>query len=333
MDSIERLKSRFFVWLILAVVALPSTVLAQSPEPRADLSDAEKKEVATFLLEAKRAYSSKDYEIALERLQSAYAIFPDVNVQRRIGETLERLRRDREALEVYRQVLTRDDVSSSMRDAVERRVAFLSDLLEKRRATVRVTSNLVDTRIYVEDESEPRGTAPIELRLDPGAYTIRAELPERQTRTFDVDLSEREVVDWSVEWQVVDSSSTGEDSQVAASAPSPDGASSSSAVAWLFLGVGVTSYAASATTFILASNVGSTLDDYDDARGAERPTDYAELESRHNNFVIASWVGAAVGTVATGIGAYLLLSSGSDSAEISIVPGPAGARVEARWRW
>ncbi len=316
-----------WMWVRSALIACclsiaPLPLFAQTPE-KTKLTESQREEVARLLLEAKSAFSSKDYEVALDRLVSAYDLYPDANVQRRIGEALERLRRDRDALEVYRKVLARDDLDPSIRDSVERRVNFLDDLLKSRRATVRVTSERPETQIFVGQEEEPRGVAPLELKLDPGSYSLRAVSGDESVG-HSLTLSEREKATWSPEWPVE-----------VAKPVEPTDSTGSPVLGWTLVGLGAASYAAGATTLILASSEASTLDEYDAQRAGPRPADYSEVEDRHNTLITLSWIGAGVGTVLTGIGAYLLISgsSESDASTVSVAPTPGGGQVIWRSSW
>jgi tetratricopeptide (TPR) repeat protein len=318
------------VALALAMACSAAPLAAQTPE-KPVLSAEQKREVGELLLEAKRAYSSKDYEVALDRLVKAYDIYPDANVQRRIGEALERLRRDRDALEVYRRVLARDDVEQATRDAVERRVTFLDDVLRSRQAVVSVSSPNLDTTIWVDGESEPRGTVPLDVRLDPGSYTLRAELPGEEPQTRSVKLVERDKVNWTVDW----TSGAAPDDGVA-DAPADTGGDYST-LGWVSVGAGALVYAGSAVALVLASSRASTLDGYDAARDQPRPADYDDVQSEYNTLVTLSWVGAGVGTLFTAIGAVLLITSADSDDEpvqaVGVQPTRGGANVTWSIRW
>jgi tetratricopeptide (TPR) repeat protein len=109
--------------LLAAVLILPSPVSAQE-EPTNDTE-------ARALFEAGRAaYSAGRFDEALDRFRGAYRLSPRPPLLFNIGQSADRLRHDREALEAYEQFLAAEPNSAGAPTA-RQRIAFLRAQLDR----------------------------------------------------------------------------------------------------------------------------------------------------------------------------------------------------------
>jgi len=114
---------RSWIWLgTVALLLTPALAGAQDGDSRA------------VFVEAVEAYEAGRFEEALELFERAYDMTGDAEVLFNVAAVLDRLRRDQEALTVYRAYLERGPAEED-REHVEARIRVLTAALEEERAS------------------------------------------------------------------------------------------------------------------------------------------------------------------------------------------------------
>lgn len=121
-------RSRLFLgFTILALTLSVSSAFAQTPAPVPAPTPAD--EEARALFEAGRiAFGNRRYTQALEMFERAYELSPRPALLYNLGSTLDRLRRDREAVDAFRRYLE-GEPNSPRRAEVEERITILEQQL------------------------------------------------------------------------------------------------------------------------------------------------------------------------------------------------------------
>lgn len=125
-------------WLAIASFAA-GPVLAQprgprnpppaQPTPAPDQASQEDAAARLLFNSAREAFAAGNYEVALQRFQQAYDLSHRSALLYNIGTTLDRMRRDREALAAFERFLA-EDATSPNRSEVEARVRVLREAIE-----------------------------------------------------------------------------------------------------------------------------------------------------------------------------------------------------------
>ena len=154
-------------WIGLGTVALlllPALAQAQDGDSRA------------VFVEGVQAYEAGRFEEALELFERAYDMTGDAEVLFNVAAVLDRLRRDQEALTVYRAYLERGPAEED-REHVEARIRVLTAALEEAREaeadTEAVGAGAVETPPAESEEGDqderPSSLPPHEVEGGPGA--------------------------------------------------------------------------------------------------------------------------------------------------------------------
>jgi tetratricopeptide (TPR) repeat protein len=121
-----------WVGAALFVLGLTASASAQQPQTPPPNSEASADDAAARLLfnTAREAFAAGNYEVALQRFQQAYDLSHRSALLYNIGTTLDRMRRDREALAAFERFLA-EDATSPNRSEVEARVRVLRAAVEE----------------------------------------------------------------------------------------------------------------------------------------------------------------------------------------------------------
>lgn len=120
-----------WVGAALLVLGLSASASAQQPQTPPN-GEASADDAAARLLfnTAREAFAAGNYEVALQRFQQAYDLSHRSALLYNIGTTLDRMRRDREALAAFERFLA-EDATSPNRSEVEARVRVLRAAVEE----------------------------------------------------------------------------------------------------------------------------------------------------------------------------------------------------------
>ena len=197
--------------------------------------------------------------------------------------------------------------------------------LDARLPVLRVESRTRDAAVFVDGKRE--GAPPVELRLRPGAHTMRAEAEGFVTLERQVLLAPGQTV--LVRADLTQVTAGGTAPREVAPAKAPPGMSSRRVAAWALMGSGV----ALAVSGVVAYGVG--YHDYRSMQGLDRDTQRSAIEAKWNkakagsDAAIALWsVGGAA--LVTGIVLYLV----PESRRAAVSPlGPGGPGLTAVVAW
>jgi tetratricopeptide (TPR) repeat protein len=241
--------SRAIVEVMRLALTLAVVCAVPPPSPAAAQSASDDAEARGLYQAGAQAFGAGSYERALEHWRRAYELSHRSDLLYDIGQSADRLRRDREALEAFEQYLASDGVDASLRPQVEARVEVL------RRAVA---------------EADARDAATTTTTITPAA--------------------------------------TG-------------GGDPGPGIASIVIG-GVVAAGGGVMLAIAAVENGAV-------QGAPMPatwSDYAGRLDAANALVIAGSIAAGVGAVLVVVGAVLVGSSGSPSAEVALGPGSISVR-------
>jgi len=178
-------------WILGIVLALPAWAAAQDASGEANEASAEDASVGeaneaaeeatpgdtavaedahldaaarSLFLAGRDAYNEGRFEVALENFERAFEISGRPALLFNIGQTLDRLRRDREAIEVFERFLEAD-VLPDQRSAIERRLEIL-------RADVAEDTAPSPEEVARRDQDRERDSAPPPAEEEPGGPRV-----------------------------------------------------------------------------------------------------------------------------------------------------------------
>lgn len=151
---------------ILLLLAPAASAWAQTAKASAK---AERAEAKRFLRQGTAAYQRREYDLALEKFQRAYEVFPSPRIFYNLGQVLRELRRPVEATVAFETFLKESDRITS-RQRKETRAALRE--LEPEVSRVTLLTNVDDVEIGIDGAY--RGKTPLDgpLILAPGVHEI-----------------------------------------------------------------------------------------------------------------------------------------------------------------
>lgn len=295
------------ILLIASLVFTPLSGLAQDPSA---LSDAQRELLGKLLTEARNAYDARDYPASIQRLEEAYAIFPEPNMLYRIAEMYEELQEVDKAIKLYEKYRTeRPDAPNSA--VVQTRIERLRAKQEAERPkTARLTVDSIPQGAQVFLEKR-RGTTPLEFEVPPGAYEIKLTKfgYEEATRSIEVKAGELRSFEFAMVKREV---------EVAPLPPPPE----PSIGPWILGGVGLASGVTSVLFWVLAFDRQSQIDAWDADRNASgRPSNYDQVLDQELTYRNVGWATAGIGAaslIGAGIWFWLDLDSEPDEPQIGL---------------
>ena len=165
-------RSCVFVCLLLAFAA-PTAAFAQG-DAESESGDADydanlDQAARRVFMSARQAFSAGEYEVALERFRQAYQLSPRPTLLYNIAATLDRLRRDEEALEGFKAYLEASPDAED-RTEIEARIRVLEEAVARRQAAAPPPDTTVpdDTPVGPTEPTEPIEPDPVDpVRPEP----------------------------------------------------------------------------------------------------------------------------------------------------------------------
>jgi tetratricopeptide (TPR) repeat protein len=289
-------------------------------------SAAQSKEAAAEALfaEGRAAMSAQDYTTACARFRESNRLDPAAGTVMNLARCEEARGRLATAWELYRRALDELPQSDDRRPVAREHAQALASRLPK--LTLRIGKGAPEAMtVRVGELQLGAGSLGIALPLDPGKHEVQVTAPARRTRTFAVELAEREHKELEL--------FPGE--QVSSeAAPASTAGSWRPAAGWIAGGVGVAGLVVGSVTGVMALNRKETVDDNCTADKLCSP---AGTEAAESGKTLSRWstAGFLVGAAGAGLGAYLLLSGTSDGAgsAVSIAASHGGARLGWEGTW
>jgi hypothetical protein len=313
-------------------------LLCGAPRVSARESDAATRTAARELAgQGAEAFEKHDYATALDRFQRAATLFRAPSISIMEARTLVKLGRFVEALDKYeatRHIALAPDATEALQRAVSDAIRE-GEELRARTPMLKISvlgrrPGQEEPRVTLDGKPVPSALLDVDRPLDPGHHEIRAASsgPRPIERRIDLAEGERRVVE-------IQLGSAGRDERLLLNAPiSPedvasvdDGKRTGSALApwgWAATGLGVVGLGTSAVTGIIALNKKSALD------SACQPGCPPKYEDDIHSFRLnrtLSYTGLLVGTVALGVGGYILIYGSQQSNHVRAQVTGQGAAV------
>lgn len=149
-------------------------------------------------LEGREAFEAGDYMKAVDTFREVYDILGATALLYNIGEAYRRADQLAEA-EEYLQKYLNEEPEAPNADAVVERIIDIQQERAARKASIDIVTEPAEAKIFVDDADEPQCVAPCVLDLDPGAYTLRAELDDYLSLSEDIELDVRDEAETMLE--------------------------------------------------------------------------------------------------------------------------------------
>lgn len=183
----------------LAIVTSPWSARAGDPaDDISELSADERERLKSLIETGRTAYEEGDFERSLAKFRQARDMLEHPDFVYRIALAHDRLGNVREAIEAYRQFLEMAPEAEE-RGKVERTIRELEQRLESRQPTLEITTIPTGAEVFVDAESEPRGTTTMTLPIEPGTHQLRLSKQGFQVAERTVEVSPGETVSMQVE--------------------------------------------------------------------------------------------------------------------------------------
>jgi tetratricopeptide (TPR) repeat protein len=273
---------------------------------------------------ARKLYRAGRFDEAAAELRAAAAIFPQsVKLAYNRGRVAEKRQRWGEALEAYRLYLKLGKTEAD-REEVRRLVKDLERRVESDYATIVVSSEPIQAKVFLDDETTARGLTPLKLRVPAGAHVLRVQRPHHHNELKAVDLKPRETRALALALRPVAVEAT------PAPPPRKTGDSPHQVYGFAALGVGVVGLAVG--SFYLAKRVGDGTD-FNGLTAAGQDQARESTQETLESDLITAVVAMSLGGVAAVAGTTLLLWP-EDEAPIAgaqVFVGPGHARLILRF--
>lgn len=319
--------------LAVALLALPSDALAQSPRKQAEV----------LLREGNRLFHGGDHAAALDRFRRARALFPSYKIAFNLATTLDALGRLIEAATQYAAFLSGagagTDTAPDALAKAHARVAQLDRLLARLVIRTKVAGALVTV------DGRELGRTPLKpelIYLTAGSHRVVLRHPGHPPLSQAVELKagERQALSWPAASAAVPASrpvaaaaATSRPAQAPASAPiaapAPESVPTpprSRLWAWVTLGVGVACAAGAGVLYGVGSAQGDAAHERYLAawRLEEISSHRADVESAER-LLIGGHVLVGVAAVAVGLSIYQFIAgSAPERTTVRLVPGTDG---------
>ena len=316
---------------LFASIALTGSVLAFSSPLRAQAAAAD-----ALFESARTAMSKGDYASACEQFRASDKLDPAVGTELNLADCEEKRGRLASAGELYRAVSEKLNESDARIGLARDHVRALAARVPK--LTLVLAENAPkNSAVRDGDVDLGSGAFGVALPLDPGAHELVVSAPGREPRTYHVTLTEGQAQTLNVEPGATNAAATPAATTVAAVAPSapPPAPVTSSAAAgssrrtagFVIGGVGVVGLGVGATFGALMLSKKHSVDGN---CNPDKSCNAAGVDAAHSahTFQVVANVGWIAGAAALGVGAVLVLTSGSSeqpATTVAVAPTPAGA--------
>lgn len=174
------LMGTLFLAPMTLILATPSTAMADANE-----------EARERFMEGRQHYEDGDYLEAAEKFLEAYELSDRSELLFNVGQAYRRADALGRAEEYFQQYLN-EQPDAPNADAVVETIIEIQREKAARMATLTVTTEPRGASIFVDAEPSPRCQSPCDIDLDPGSYTLRAELSGHESTTTQVELDARQ---------------------------------------------------------------------------------------------------------------------------------------------
>ena len=308
--------TRWFAPLVLGAALLGLAAPAALADPPAA---SPVKEAAKHFHRGVALYSEADYRGALTEFKRAYEIAPNASVLYNVGETYYQLQNYAAALAVFERYLTEAGTTAPHRREVEQTL----DTLRTRVGSVRITTNVPDCELTVDDDLVGKTPLDAPLVVSVGRRKVTAMHTGRAPETRFVEVSAGDTAEVALSLTPLG----GAAARPAVAAPGETGGVDLVKAGWVATGALAAGTVATGIWAYVASR------QLQDARRAF-PTTGAELDSKSSRArtlaIVADLVGAA--TVVAGAVTLKLTLSRSSSHEVHVAVVPGGLQVAGTFR-
>ena len=174
--------------LLIFTVAMLSALLLVVPTVSADDT---RQRAQQIFVDGREHFENEEYIAAAEKFEQAYELLGVPDLLLNIGEAYRRGGVLPEAEEYFQRYLN-EVADPPNEDRVVERIIEIQQQRAAERASISIETNPLGATIFVNDESEPRCQAPCDFGLDPGRYTIRAELDDHHSASEVIELEPRQ---------------------------------------------------------------------------------------------------------------------------------------------
>lgn len=299
------------IWLVvvgLAIVGMPTVAPALDPSGEiAELSKEKREKLKGYISQGRKAYDDGQFEKSLEAFQKALEILEHPEFVYRTALAHQRLGHDRKALEAYRRYLEMAPESED-RGKVERTIEMLEKRIEKQQPTLEITSTPEGVNVRVGEESEPRGTTPLTLEMEPGTYKLHLTKSGYQEVDRTVDLSEGKTVSIQVDLEErPETTGSGESEGRAAD-------STGSLGPWITMGVGGALAGGSLVSYLQFDQFRGRVEQARKTTDRPEPSDFGDKASTAKTWEAVTWALGAGAVAAAGAGAvWMVVDGGAES--------------------
>lgn len=136
-------------------------------------------------------FDEGEYDAAIEKFLEVYEILDAPALLYNIGEAYRRADKLAEAEQYYQDYINAAPDAPNADDVVER----IIDIQQKRaarKASLDISTDPSGAEIFIDDDEEARCQTPCRIDLDPGPYTVRADLDGHHSFNEDLALEARE---------------------------------------------------------------------------------------------------------------------------------------------
>jgi hypothetical protein len=289
---------------------------ASTPEARAA-------QAADLKAKAAIAFSAGDYDLALQRIESAIKLSDDAGLVANKGLILEKLGRFKEAADAFRDYLAAAAEGDS-------KAEMARTLLARLEPEVRITTTPPGATITIQGEAKPLGTTPIQKRVGAGTHLFLVVLAGYQEvrkvarvvpeKGLKLALTLKKIAPPprpSVKRPAIKASLVATEKVRSAS----KGGSGS----WTWISLGGAVLAASAAGLFYTQGLDAAEARDRATQGVDWDAEQSNLEQKNTLYLTSSGVAILAGLVGT----YLLISGPAGSpATLSAAPGSAAFSIE-----
>lgn len=314
--------------LVLAFGLAVATLSARANAQATDAAAAEQLFVA-----ARAAMEKGDFKTACERFAESQRLDPAAGTLINLADCLDRQGKIASAWQRWKEALDMLRPDDERRAAVSERARSIEARVPKLelRLSTKAPAGTTAERDGVELGSASFG---LSLPIDPGPHRIVAKAPGRTPREYSLTVKEGESSTLEIEPGEVVPGETAAPALPAPASPLParpvhdEGAPPARTWGFVGLGVGAAGLVAGGIAGVIAISKKNEMEDACHRVGQELLCTSAGVDAAEsgNTFATVANVGVAVGLVGVAAGAYLLLSSGTETRTSAFVrPALAGA--------
>jgi hypothetical protein len=293
--------------------------------------------------EGRRAFGAEDYFAACQKFDESQRLDPAAGTLINLAACYEKLGRLASAWESWREALRHLRRDDERRPIVQQRAQALESRLP--RLEVQLAADTPPGTSVTRD-GVPLGAASlgVALPVDPGKHLVIATAPRHEPAEYVLHLREGETAGVIVEPGNLRREPVQPEAAPAPASSAPpaavvddsaDAGSERRTLGFVIGGVGIAGLAAGTISGLIALGRKSTVEESCDRTGDRLRCDPAGLDAAESGrtFATLSTVSFALGAAATGVGAWLILTSGNGStaAAARMLPGGAALALSRRF--